>query len=166
MENQELEDIKEIRILLSRIIGTSDLSDSERFSANALDEAAEQFRELAIKRKEWIHGNTISSIIRNAPYNAAKFIIDHFEFKDYFKRGKSLYFNRKSLLALDRELKARNIDLKRYMEYIQDKAKFEKYIQSVKISKGKKIGLRYSIPKDLENIFTSSPPAPSIDLVI
>jgi hypothetical protein len=120
---------------------------------------------LAIKRKEWISDSDISTIIRNAPYNAGRFIIEHFDFKDYFKRGKSLYFNRKSILALNRELKARNIDLKRYIEYIDDKAKFEKYIASVKISKGKKRGLHFSIPDGLENIFTSQPPAPAIELV-
>ena len=165
MENKTLKEIKEIRILLSRIIGTSDLPDSDRFSKKALDEAADHFKVLAIKRKEWISGYETSSIIRNAPYNAGKFIIENFDFKDYFKRGKSLYFNRKSILALNRELKARNIDLKRYIEYIDDKNKFEKYIASVKISKGEKRGLHFYIPKGLENIFTSPPPAPSIDLV-
>ena len=165
MDDKTLKEIKEIRLLLSKIIGTSDLPIKERFSNNALDEAANHFRVLSIKRKEWISGSEISAIIRNAPYNAGRFIIEHFDFKDYFKRGKSLYFNRKSILALNRELKARNVDLKRYMEYIDDKAKFDKYISLVKISKGKKRGTHFSIPEGLENIFTSPPPAPAIELV-
>jgi hypothetical protein len=48
---------------------------------------------------------------------------------------------------------------------LEDKTKFEKYIESVKISKGRKPGTHFSIPVGLENIFTSKPPAPSIDLV-
>jgi hypothetical protein len=165
METNVLKEIKEIRNLLSQLIGTSDLPSNQRFSKEALDKAAEQFTKLSIQRGEWIPDGDIGKIIKKAPYYSGKFIIEHFGFTNYFMRGRVRFFNRKDLIALNNELKERNINLSRYMELINDQENFKKKLESSDGLKVKKKGKRFHIPNDLRDIETSPPPAPSKDLV-
>ncbi|MBK6282168.1 MAG: hypothetical protein IPF54_05430 [Draconibacterium sp.] len=69
-------------------------------------------------------------------------------------RGRTLYFNKKDLVALNTELKKRNIDLSRYIELQEDKAKFQKYIESLKDPKKSMKRQRFKIPDDLKDIVT------------
>jgi len=163
MESQILSEIKEIKKLLSKVIGTSDLPAKQRFSKDAIAKAAKEYRLLEMKRGEWVIESDISKIIRNAPWHCGKFIIENFEFTNYFTYKRSLYFNRKDLIALKNELKKRNINLERYVELVEEQEKFEKKIKEIK-----KIGIkgkRYKIPEELRDIELTTCAPPDIEIV-
>ena len=163
METKILSEIKEIKTLLSKIIGTSDLPIKQRFSKEAIQKAAKEFRVLQIKHNEWVVDYEIHKVIRSAPHSAAKFIINNFEFTNYFKYGHSLYFNRNDLVALNKELKKRNVNLKRYIELIEEQEKFQKKVEEVKTSKKKGKGFR--IPEELRDIELTKSSPPDIEIV-
>lgn len=73
MDAQILKEIKEVRQLLSKMIGTTDLPAKQQFSTQALDKAAEEFKTLSIQHGEWI--SDVSKIIKGAPYGSGKFIV-------------------------------------------------------------------------------------------
>ena len=58
MESQILSEIKEIKKLLSKVIGTSDLPAKQRFSKDAIAKAAKEYRLLEMKRGEWVIGKS------------------------------------------------------------------------------------------------------------
>ncbi|MBA7514990.1 hypothetical protein ES705_07952 [subsurface metagenome] len=120
METQILEEVKQIKKLLARVVGTQNEPKRKQFSSEAIQKAAQEFRKLEIQRGQWIIEHDISKVIRNAPYSCAKFIIERFGFKNYFKHGRYLYFKKMDLIALRNELKRRNINLRRYMELLDD----------------------------------------------
>lgn len=124
MEEKVLAEIKQIRKLLSELIGTEDLPVKQKFSKEAISKAAKEFRKLSIERGEWISHHDIGKIIKHAHWNSAKIIIENFEFSNYFKRGSTFYFNRKDLLELEKELKKRKINLEKYSELLNDQEKF------------------------------------------
>lgn len=156
METQILKEIKELRLILAQVIGSSDMPVKQQFSKEAIAKAAVEFKKLSIERGEWIPENEISKIIRKAPYFSGKFIIEEFEFTNHFKRGRTLYFNKKEIIALNNELKKRNINLGRYIELVEDQEKFKKYLEEVRNSKGTKKRPRFKIPDELKDIETYS----------
>ena len=165
MEQQILDEIRMLRIAVSRLIGTSDYSTKKQFSKKALDIAALQFQKLSIERKEWVDNYDISKYIKNAPYDAGKFIIKEFSFNNYFVRGKKYFFNKKDLIDLAKELKSRNVDLKRYMEFVNDQVKFNKYTETAFLNtKGKK-NPAFKLSSNVKNVNTSRAKPPSADLV-
>src|SRR5690606_33616731 len=141
---------------------TSNSPHGERFSTEALDQAAKYFQKLSIDRGEWIEEWDIGKIIKDAPYNkAGAFIRTEFGFSNYFKRGKKFYYNKQDLIALSQELKARNINLKRYCELRDDELKFKKLVESASANTKGKGRKRFTLPYDVRDITTSSPKAPS-----
>ena len=127
-EDRVHKELKQIRKLLSDLIGTNDLPVKEKFSKEAISKAAKEFRKMQIARKEWIESYEIRSVIKHANYNSGKILIEQFQFKNYFKRGSTFYFKKKDLVELGKELKKKNINLEKYDELLQDKEKFQKYI--------------------------------------
>ncbi|WP_282126994.1 hypothetical protein [Marinifilum flexuosum] len=155
MEEDKLyTELKQLRYLLAKVVGTQDLPKRDQFSKEALKKAASEFRKLQTERGEWISESDISKVIRTASYGSGKFIIEKFKFKNYFIRGRTYYFNRKDLVALNKELKARKINLGTYMKLEEDKEKFHKYLHDLK--QGKKRRPRFKIPENLTDI-TSEP---------
>ena len=154
METKILEELKQIKLILSKITGTEDLPTKERFSKEALDKAAKEYQDMVIKRGEWVSNSDLSDVSKIYSWNSGKFIIEKFGFSSYFQRGKSLYYNKKDLIALKNELKERKIDLERYIELTEDQEKFEKYIANVNLSKGKNKNKNFEIPDFLEDIET------------
>lgn len=165
MEEKILKELKQIRVLLAELTGTSDLPASDRFSKEAVAKAAKEYRTLAIQRGEWIQSSDIHKVIRNAPWNCSKIIIEKFGFTNYFKRGNSFYFNRKDLLALGKELKDRKIDLKKYVELVEDQEKFMKYLAGIILPKGTKTKKHFKIPESLRDIFSTPYSPPTEQLV-
>jgi len=143
---------QQIRRLLSKLIGTSDLPATERFSKDAILKAAKDFQKLSIERGEWLPDDKIDSIIRTAHYRPGKFLIEKLGFTNYFKWGRELYFNRKDLIALNKELKERKINLDKYSTLVFEKDKFDELIKSIKLPKGTKTKKHYKIPEGLQNI--------------
>jgi len=164
MDNQDkiLNEIKSIKTLLAKVVGTSELPQKLQFSKTAIDKVAVEFQKLSIQRGEWIEGSDIKKIIRHAPYNPSKFLINELKFINYFKRGNNLYFNKKDIVELGKELKERGVNLERYIEYKEDQAKFEKYIEQIINNPAK---LPYQLPEDARDISTSNPPRPSVKLI-
>jgi len=161
MEEKILKEIKQIRLLLSELVGTSDLPVSERFSKVAISKAAKEYRNLAIERGHWLANHEIDKVIKNCPWRAGKIIIEKFEFKNYFKRGSSFYYNRKDLIALNKELKKKNINLNEYVDLLEDQVKFQKYVSSINTGKRK----RFKIPEGLRDINSKPYSHPSEELV-
>lgn len=113
MEDKIINEIKELRHILAQVIGTSELPVKQQFSKEAIAKASLEFKKLSIERGEWLTEREISKVIRKAPYSPGKFIIEKFGFTHYFFKGRSLYFNKKDHIALNTELKKRNINLGR-----------------------------------------------------
>jgi hypothetical protein len=130
-----------------------------------MSKAAKEYRTLAIQRGEWIPGHDIKTVIRTASWDCAKVIIEKFGFTNYFKRGGTLYFNRKDLVALGKDLKKRNINLKKYVELVEDQEKFQKYLKSILLPTGTKKRKHYRIPETLRDIFSTPYSAPTEQLV-
>lgn len=166
MEKEILSEARELKAMFSKLIGTSELPPSEQFSKEALDKAAKQFQKISIERGEWVEESNIYKYIKNAHYRAGAFIRQEFGFSNYFKRGQTYYYNKKDLIALGKELKARNVDLGRYMEYLDDQAKFKKYLETMgQDIKGKKKKKAFDLPYLLKDITTSDAKAPSADII-
>jgi hypothetical protein len=165
MEDKILSEIKQIRKLLSELVGTTDLPVNQKFSKEAILKAAKEFKKLSIERGQWIPSHDIDKIIKHAHWNSAKIIIENFEFNNYFKRGSTLYFNKKDLIELGKELKKRNINFGKYYELLNDKEKFRKYIHAIILPKGRKTRNHFKIPEGLRDIFSKPYSAPTEDLV-
>jgi len=154
METNILEELKQIKQILSKITGTENLPAKEKFSQKALDKAAKEYQDMVIKRGEWVSNSDLYQVSKIYSWNSGKFIIEKFGFSNYFQRGKSLYFNKKDLIALRNELKERKIDLGRYIELTEDQEKFEKYIATINLPKGNNKKKPFEIPEGLEEIET------------
>ncbi len=164
-EERILAEAKQIKKVSSDLVGTSDKPAIEKYSIEALDKAAKEFRKLSVERGQWIPGSKIDKVIRHAPWYVGKLLIEHFEFSNYFKRGSTYYFNRKDLLELKSELQKRNIDLKKYCELHEDQVKFRKYIAFIQLPKGKRSHQHFRIPENLRDIFSKPYSAPIEELV-
>lgn len=163
MQNQILSELKEVKNILAKLSGTSEMPKSEQFSQLALDKAAKAFQRIEVERGEWVSENDIGKYLKSACWTAGKFIRTEFGFNNCIKQGYRYLYNKKSLQKLDKELRERNINLKRYMEYIRDEAEFKKKLEANKKTlKGKR---PYNLRTDLKDITTSSPPLPDVELV-
>ena len=97
----------------------------------------------------------IHKYIKSAPYNnVGNFIRDEFQFTNTYLKGKSVYFYKKDLINLSKELESRNIDLTRYMELKLERERIEKPpVDKYALRKQKKIQTgRYRIPQGLKDI--------------
>lgn len=143
-------ELKHLRYLLAKVVGTQDLPKRDQFSKEAIKKASSEFRKLQIERGEWISEDDISKVIRTAGYRSGRFIIEKFEFKNFFIRGKQYFYSRKDLIALNKELKARRINLGIYMKLEEDKEKFHKYLNDLKQEKKRRP--RFKLPEELRDI--------------
>ena len=163
MEKQEqiLNEIKELKFLIAKLTGTSSRDSKMPFSPEAVDKAANEYQKLSIERGEWVSSHDIDKIIKSVSYNPGNFIIKEFEFSNYFKRGRTFYFNKHDLMALGKELKERNVDLRRYEEFKADELKFKGYKEKATSNNaGKKA---FKVPKDLKDITTSPAKMPTVE---
>ena len=164
-EDKILVELKQLRRLFTVLLGTEDQSAKEKFSRAAITKAASEFKKMQAARGEWISSGDVDKVIKHAPYNPAKILIEEFQFKNYFKRGSTYYFKKKDLIDLNKELKKRNINLGTYSELLLDREKFLKYIDSITQPDGNKKRRRYKIPEGLENIFSEPYSPPNEELV-
>lgn len=166
MHKQILIELKEIRSLLSKLIGSDDSSNEAPFSIEAVNKAAKEFQKLSIERGEWIKDSDIHKYIKKSPWRAGTFIRTQFHFTNYIKRGREYYYSKKHLVSLANELKQRNIDLSRYIELIEDRANFQKSLSVLTDKKKQKSANKpYQLPTGLKDITTSDIPFPSVELV-
>ena len=166
MQKEILSEIKELRTALTQVLGISDLPPDQQFLKEALNKAAKEFQKLNIERGQWVADHSVGKYIKNAGYRAGAFIRQEFGFSNYFKRGQTYYYSKKDLISLGKELKERNVDLGRYMEFIEDRTKFKKYMsEAAQNNKGKLKNKSYKLPADVNNITTSPPPMPGASVI-
>ncbi len=166
MQKQILTELKEIKMVLAKLVGSADSAPELQFSTDALNKAAKQFQKLSIERGEWIKDDEIHKYIRKAPYRAGAFIRKEFGFTNYFKKGQEYYYSKKDLIALGNELKDRNVDLRRYMELIDDQTNFQKKLEALAHDKKqRRLKKPYDLPRDSKDISTSDVPLPSVEIV-
>jgi len=162
MQKQILAEIRELKSILSQLIGTSELDSKEQFSKDSIEKAAKLFKKMAAQRGEWVKEDELGKYIK-ADWRAGSFIRSEFGFSACIKDGHYYLYNKNALQKLGQELKSRNIDLNRYMEYKRSEAEFQKKLTANKKSfKGKR---PYEMPTDLRDITTSPPPMPDVKLV-
>ena len=164
MKNEMLSEIKELRAVIAKVVGTSNKPFAEQFSKEALDKAALEFRKLSIERGDWVEDSSINKVIKSAPWRAGKFIREHFKFNNYFQKGRTYYYNKKDLQALACELKERNVDLGRYIEFLEEETKYKNHIEKAKENK-KHFQTPYQISKDTIDIISSPAKPPALDII-
>jgi len=164
-EDKILTELKQLKKLFTVLLGTEDQPAKEKFSRAAIIKASSEFKKMQAARGEWVSSGDVDKVIKHAPYNPAKMLIEEFQFKNYFKRGSTYYFKKKDLQDFNKELRKRNINLETYSDLLQDKEKFQKYIDSISAPEGSKKRRRYKIPEGLENIFSEPYSPPNEDLV-
>ena len=91
-EDKILSELKQLRMLFTVLLGTEDIPVKEKFSRAAIIKAASEFKKMQVDRGEWIASGDVDEIIKHAPYNPAKMLIEEFNFKNYFKRGSTPVF--------------------------------------------------------------------------
>lgn len=166
MQKEILSEIKELRTALTQVLGIADLPPDQQFLKEALNKAAKEFQKLNIERGQWVADHSVGKYIKNAGYRAGPFIRQEFGFSNYFKRGQTYYYSKKDLISLGKELKERNVDLGRYMEFIEDRTKFKKYLsEAAQNNKGKLKNKSYKLPTEVNNITTSPPPMPEASVI-
>ena len=99
MQKQILSELKELRLLISKLIGSSDLPENEQFSPQMLEKAAKEFKKLSIARGEWITKSELYKYFKQAHYGSGKFIRDKFGFANYFKQGKTCFYNKTDIVV-------------------------------------------------------------------
>jgi hypothetical protein len=161
-----LEEFRELKTLLARLIGTADRTVECRFSEEALDRAAKDFLKMSVERGDWVKESEIGHYIKSVPWHPGAFIRNEFAFANWFKRGHEYLYSKKDLIALGQELEKLNIDLNRYKEFREDQAAFERRLTAQSTAKKPKSnGKPYRIPAGLKNITSSEIPKPDPDLV-
>lgn len=168
MENNNtaiLQEIQELKVLLAKLIGTADREVAERFSEAALDKAAKDFLKISIERGEWVKEEDLHRYLGPCSWHAGAFIQKEFAFANWIKRGRDYLYAKKDLIALGQELKARNVNLKRYQEFLVEKAAFDKKAALKTAPVKKPNGKPYMFPKGVKNITTSDIPKPDPELV-
>src|SRR5580658_3899216 len=163
-QDEILRELEELKSILSIVIGTSDRVGEERFSTEALNDTAKLFKKMSIERGDWIDEDDLPKYLGPCPWNAGSFIRKEFAFASWVKKGHGYRYLKKDVEALGQELKSHNIDLKRYQEFLDDKAAFDKKAakQPAAAPSNSK---PYTFPKGVKNITTSEIPKPDPEVV-
>lgn len=140
--------LDEIKGLLAKLIGTSDLPKERQFSEKAIEKAAKEFKKLRRENNVWLKTYEIRNYIKDAPPEAGKFIRDEFEFKNYYTKGPSCFYLKSDIILLAEELKRRKIDLRAYMQMKEKERKNEDF----SVVKNKSPKGSFKIPEKLSNI--------------
>lgn len=166
MQKEIISDIKAIKKILAHLIGSNNLSETDQFSPEALDKAATEYRKLSVSRGDWVNGNELYKYFKGAHWDAGRFLRESLGFSNFFKQGKTYYYNKEGIKQLASELKSRNVNLARYIEYKNSQIAFKKKVAEAALNK-KASGHRkdYLLPKDVQDIQTSSTPKPPVAMI-
>lgn len=140
--------LNEIKDLLAKLIGTSDLPKEKQFSEKAIEKAAKEFKKLRRENNVWLKTHEIRDYIEYAPPEAGKFIREEFDFKNFYTKGPACFYLKSDIILLAEELKKRKIDLRAYMQMKEKEKKNDDYsVVQKKNPKGS-----FKIPDNLSNI--------------
>jgi len=164
MEKEILTEIQELKTILAKLIGSDKEIPENQFSEEALNRAQNLYLKMSIERGDWVKDTEIVRYIKSVPWNVGSFIRKEFEFTNWIKRGHEYLYSKNDLIALAEELSKRNIDCKRYQEFLGDKAAFDRKMDSFSDPKKSK-SKPFKIPTRLKNIITTDIPKPDPELV-
>lgn len=171
MRKSALNEILKVKEILSHIVGTTDLPAPQKFNKAALDKAAKWFAKMVQVEKQWVKGYEVSKYFKDCYSNeTGKFIREEFGFSNYYNKGGATFYNKKDLIKLSEELKARNVNLLKYMELKKGQAHIEKKLMDVAIKNRderikRKRKKNYTIPDELKNITLSDYKLPDRNVV-
>jgi hypothetical protein len=86
-EDQILSELKQLKRLFTVMLGKGELPAKEKFSRTAITKASSEFKKMQAAKGEWLSSGDVDKVIKHAPYNPSKILIEEFQFKNYFKRG-------------------------------------------------------------------------------
>jgi hypothetical protein len=164
MEKEILQEIRDLRCLLIKIMGLENETPDKKYSEESIVNAQKLYLKMSIDRGDWVKEGEIGHYIKSLPWSPGTFIRKEFEFTNWIKRGHEYLFSKKDLIALGEDLAARNIDCERYDEFLRDKAQFDKRMAVLEEAKTKKIP-PWKIQKGLKNIVTTEIPKPDPEKV-
>jgi hypothetical protein len=166
MDQQDaiLHELQELKSILSIVIGTADRVGEDRFSVDALEQAAKFFLKMSIERGDWVDEDDLPKYLGPCPWRPGDFIRKEFAFTSWVKKGHQYRYSKRGLESLGQELKAHNIDLKRYQEFLDDKAAFDKKAAKQSALPAPK-GKPFQFPKGVKNITTTEIPKPEPEVV-
>ncbi len=154
MQKEMLQEIRDLGCLLTKILGLENETPDKKYSEESIANAQKLYLKMSIEQGNWVTDREIPQYIKSAPWKPGAFIRKEFEFSSWIKRGHEYLYAKKDLIALGEELAARNIDCKRYKEFLYDKAAFDKRMAVLEEAKTKKIPV-WQIKKGLKNITTA-----------
>jgi len=96
MKTQILSEIRELKSIISQLIGTADQPVQEQFSTDALKKASKLFLKMAAERGDWVKEDELGKYIK-ADWRAGSFIRSEFGFSACMKDGRSYLYNKKTL---------------------------------------------------------------------
>lgn len=151
MQEQILAELKDLKSIVYKLAGISEDPINSTISIEAIQEATKEFRKLEIQRGEWVTDYDLDKYFKGVGFGAGKFIREVFDFKDYFNKGRTIYYKKSNVLKLREELKSRNVDLASFIELNNDKESFQNCIDKYLASnpKGRK---PFALPEYFENI--------------
>jgi hypothetical protein len=164
MEKEILQELRDLKQLIIKITGLETEKTENQFSEEALNNAQKLYRKMSIERGDWVKDSELDIYIKSLPWNAGAFIRKEFEFTNWIKRGHEYLYAKKDLIALSEELAKRNIDCKRYKEFLDDKAAFDKRMAAFEETRTKKMPA-WQIRKGVKNITTTEIPKPDPEKV-
>jgi|SRR5450432_1256082 len=164
MQKEILQEIRDLRLMLSKIMGLENETPDKKYSEESVVNAQKLYLKMSIERGDWVKDTEICRYIKSLPWNPGTFIRKEFEFTNWIKRGHEYLYAKKDLIALGVELAARNIDCKRYKEFLDEKAAFDKRMAVLEEAKTKKIPT-WKIQKGLKNVTTTEIPKPDQEKV-
>ncbi len=164
MQKEILQELQKLRQLIIKITGLENETPDKKYSEESLANAQKLYLKMSIERGDWVKDSELGRYIKSLPWNPGAFIRKEFEFTNWFKRGHEYLYAKKDLIALAEELTRRNIDCKRYKEFLDDKAAFDKKIAAQEEARSKKLPA-WQIKKGLKNITTSDIPKPDPEKV-
>ena len=165
MEDIILDELRQIKHVLAKLIGSADRSVENPFSEEILDKVAKDFLKLSTERGEWVNDGEIRRFVKTAPYNAGSFLRNEFAFANWYRHGHHYYYSKRDLIAFNQELEKRNIDLSRYQDMLADKRAFEKSLEKKALKKLKGNAKGFVMPAGIKNITTSPIPKPDPEII-
>lgn len=72
MPDKLLTELKEIKLVLARLVGSSKFPGDQQFSKDALNKAAKQFHKMNVQRGEWVQESDLSKFIKGAYWAMGK----------------------------------------------------------------------------------------------
>ncbi len=80
-----MSELKQLKKLFTVLLGTEDFPAKEKFSRDAISKTAKEFKKMQTARGEWVSSGDVDKVIKHAPYNPAKMLIEKFQFKNCYK---------------------------------------------------------------------------------